>query len=336
MASAPSPLAGPRSVLLKDYPETQRRQILDLLFKPNFGASISVLFVEVGGDGNSTQGVELSHMHTRNDQNYSRGYEWWLMREAKQRNPGLALDACAWSAPAWVGHGQFFSQDMCDYYANWIIGLKEHYGLRLDAVGCRNERGVNVDFAKMFRRTLDARGLKQVRLHAFDNWDRHKWDWCDKLETDAELRDSIDILSNHTLSCVYENNGPTPDSVKALAERFHKPIWDTEEHVVPRRLPVRADAGEVPQRELHRCRRGADRRLVPRRFDVPRRTVQDQPRHADGGFALERTLRRARGAVGLRALRPVQQDRLAVPSQGMRTTGRRRHVRDAQVAGDRL
>ncbi len=222
---------GAPSVLLKDYPETQRRQILDLLFKPNFGASISVLFVEVGGDGNSTQGVELSHMHTRNDQNYSRGYEWWLMREAKQRNPGLALDACAWSAPAWVGHGQFFSQDMCDYYANWIIGLKEHYGLRLDAVGCRNERGVNVDFAKMFRRTLDARGLKQVRLHAFDNWDRHKWDWCDKLETDAELRDSIDILSNHTLSCVYENNGPTPDSVKALAERLHKPIWDTEEHV---------------------------------------------------------------------------------------------------------
>ena len=109
---------GDPSVLLKDYPETQRRQILDLLFKPNFGASISVLFVEVGGDGNSTQGVELSHMHARNDQNYSRGYEWWLMREAKQRNPDMALDACAWSAPAWVGNGQYFSQDMCDYYAN--------------------------------------------------------------------------------------------------------------------------------------------------------------------------------------------------------------------------
>ncbi len=222
---------GATSVLLKDYPETQRRQILDLLFKPNFGASISVLFVEVGGDGNSTQGVELSHMHARNDQNYSRGYEWWLMREAKQRNPDLALDACAWSAPAWVGNGQYFSQDMCDYYANWIVGLKEHYGLQLDAIGCRNERGVNVNFAKMFRRTLDARRLKQVRIHAFDNWNRDKWDWCRKLEADTELRDSIDILSNHTLSCVYENNGPTPDWVKALADRFHKPIWDTEEHV---------------------------------------------------------------------------------------------------------
>ena len=222
---------GAPSVLLKDYAETQRREILDLLFKPKFGASISVLFVEVGGDGNSTQGTELSHMHAREDQNYHRGYEWWLMREAKQRNADLAVDACAWSAPAWVGNGQFFSQDMCDYYANWIVGLKKHYGLSLDAVGCRNERGVDVNFAKMFRRTLDARGLKQVRIHAFDNWDQHKWDWCRKLETDQELRDAIDILSNHTLSCVYENNGPTPDWVKTLADRIHKPIWDTEEHV---------------------------------------------------------------------------------------------------------
>ena len=70
-----------------------------------------------------------------------------------------------------------------------------------------------------------------TRIHAFDNWNRDKWDWCRKLETDAELRDSIDILSNHTLSCVYENNGPTPDWVQALADRLHKPIWDTEEHV---------------------------------------------------------------------------------------------------------
>src|SRR5580704_9025572 len=80
---------GATSVLLKDYPEPQRRQILDLLFKPNFGASMSALYVEVPGDGNSTQGTEPSHMHSRNDKNYSRGYEWWIMREAKNRNPSI-------------------------------------------------------------------------------------------------------------------------------------------------------------------------------------------------------------------------------------------------------
>jgi len=86
---------GATSVLLKDYPEPQRSQVLDLLFKPKFGASMSALLVEVPGDGNSTQGAEPSHMHTKDDVNFSRGYEWWLMREAKKRNPDLLLDACA-------------------------------------------------------------------------------------------------------------------------------------------------------------------------------------------------------------------------------------------------
>ena len=65
---------GATSVLLKDYPEPQRSQVLDLLFKPKFGASMSALLVEVPGDGNATQGAEPSHMHTKDDLNYNRGY----------------------------------------------------------------------------------------------------------------------------------------------------------------------------------------------------------------------------------------------------------------------
>lgn len=30
-------------------------------------------------------------MHYENDENYFRGYEWWLMREAKKRNPNITL-----------------------------------------------------------------------------------------------------------------------------------------------------------------------------------------------------------------------------------------------------
>ena len=36
-------------------------------------------------------GTEPSHMHYENDENYFRGYEWWLMREAKRRNPNITL-----------------------------------------------------------------------------------------------------------------------------------------------------------------------------------------------------------------------------------------------------
>src|SRR3982074_1896714 len=46
--------AGGSSRLLVDYPEPQRSQILDYLFKPGYGAALQHLKVEVGGDANST------------------------------------------------------------------------------------------------------------------------------------------------------------------------------------------------------------------------------------------------------------------------------------------
>ena len=91
--------AGASSRLLIDYPEPQRSEILDYLFKPQYGASLQHLKVEIGGDVNSTDGVEPSHMHSRTDENYDRGYEWWLMKEAKKRNPDILLDCLAWGRP---------------------------------------------------------------------------------------------------------------------------------------------------------------------------------------------------------------------------------------------
>ncbi|TMM43351.1 MAG: galactosylceramidase, partial [Actinobacteria bacterium] len=44
---------GGNSRLLADYPEPQRSQILDYLFKPGYGAALQILKVEIGGDTNS-------------------------------------------------------------------------------------------------------------------------------------------------------------------------------------------------------------------------------------------------------------------------------------------
>jgi galactosylceramidase len=219
---------GATSVLLKDYPEPQRSQILDLFFKPKFGASMSAFMVEVPGDSNSTQGSEPSHMHTRDDLNFYRGYEWWLLSEAKKRNRDrdLTLDANAWGAPGWVGGGNFWSQDMADYYVKWIQGLKSEHGVDLDAIGCRNEKGYNLDFVKKFRATLNAAGLQKVKLHGFDNWGDKKFEWIDQLTTDAELRNSVDIISNHTMSEI-----PIPPRIQELVASLNKPLWNSEEHV---------------------------------------------------------------------------------------------------------
>ena len=216
-------------ILFKDYPETQRKQILDLLFKPDFGASMSSLYIEIGSDGNSTGGSELSHMHTRDDHNYGRGYEWWLMREAKQRNPDIKLDACPWGAPGWIGHGVYDSQDMCDYLADWAWGLKKTYGLTLDAIGCHNEKAVSLNFPVMLRQALDAKGLQDVRIHGLDLFKANKYDFTKDMETNPALKHAISIFSCHVLTD--KKVGGTPAAVQKLSAEWGKPIWDTEEHV---------------------------------------------------------------------------------------------------------
>lgn len=235
---------GGTGVLLKDYPEPQRSQILDLVFKPKFGASVSALYVEIPGDGNATQGSMPSHMHARDDLNYERGYLWWEMREAKRRNPQLTLDGAAWSAPGWLGQqGQifeqstgdyykgdraFFSQDTANYYVSWLKGLRTVYGMELDAIGMRNEKGASYDFAKALRATLDADDFHKVQLHGFDNWpDPWKFRFVDDMTRDPALASAIDIIGAH----INPPKSVVPLPVRQQAAAMGKPIWNTEQHV---------------------------------------------------------------------------------------------------------
>jgi hypothetical protein len=159
--------AGAGSRLLIDYPEPQRSQLLDFLFKPNFGASLHHLKVEIGGDVNSTEGSEPSHARTREEfehprkEYFDRGYEWWLMREAKKRNPKIFLDALQWGAPDWLGDKEFpdsgdpntlpwekrmprnrkkfFTQDNADFIASFIKGARKYHSLDINYCGVWNE-----------------------------------------------------------------------------------------------------------------------------------------------------------------------------------------------------
>ena len=215
---------GATSVLLKDYPEPQKSQIMDLVFKPMFGASVSTILVEIPGDGNSTQGSMPSHSHFQGDANFERGYMWWVLEEAVKRNPKLTLDATAWSAPAWVGG--FWTDGMVDYYIAWMRGLREVHGLELDALGCHNEKGWDADFAKHMRRALDERGFKDVKLHGFGNWGRTKLEFLPRMLEDPEFADALDIVCAHTFSEI-----PLSEEQRKAIETLGKPLWNSEEHI---------------------------------------------------------------------------------------------------------
>ena len=209
--------AGASSRLLIEYPEPERSQILDFLFKPHFGAGFQHLKVEVGGDVNSTDGTEPSHMRTRDDENYTRGYEWWLMKEAKRRNPAIVLDCLPWGAPGWIGGGKFYSQDMADYTVIFLQGAKRVHGLDINYCGIWNETAYNVDWIKRLRRTLDAAGLQRVGIVAAD--EINAWNIVADMEKDAELKNAVAVVGTHY---------PATKST-ALAKTCGKPIWSSED-----------------------------------------------------------------------------------------------------------
>ncbi len=215
---------GNTSRLLPDYPAQQQKEILDYLFKPQFGASLSVLKVEVGGDVNSTEGSEPSHMHTRTDVNFDRGFEWWLMEQAKARDPKIALDCLAWGAPGWVGGGRYWSTDMMDYYIRWIKAAKSVHHLDIASVGGRNESGYDAAWYIGFRKALDANGLSDVQLVGSDDWGPPWLNIAKDATTNPALADALSAFAGH----VTWSENPAVASPAIL--NLGKPLWDSEAH----------------------------------------------------------------------------------------------------------
>ncbi len=121
---------------------------------------MQIMKVEIGGDTNSTSGAEPSHEHTRGAVNCDRGYEWWLMGQAKARNPNIKLVGLAWGAPGWIGNGNFWSNDSIDYLVAWL-GCATSHGLTIDYLGGWNETRRDTTWYKNLRSALNSRGYAQ-------------------------------------------------------------------------------------------------------------------------------------------------------------------------------
>ncbi|XP_063295997.1 galactocerebrosidase isoform X1 [Pelobates fuscus] len=212
---------GATSRLLVNYPEPYRSQILDYLFKPNFGASLHIFKVEIGGDAQTTDGTEPSHMHYPDDQNYFRGYEWWLMKEAKKRNPNITLIGLPWAYPGWIGNGKNWPYDNPDvtayYVVSWIIGAKQYHDLDIDYIGIWNERAFDTKYIKLLRYTLDKYGLEGVGIIASDNlWEPISY-W---MLHDSELLRVVDVIGAHY---------PGTLTVKSAIDTGKK-LWASEDY----------------------------------------------------------------------------------------------------------
>ena len=141
--------------------------ILDFMFKPDHGLALQMLKVEIGGDTDATEGAEPSHMHSATDPgDYERGYEWWLMKEAKKRNPDIKLYGLPWGWPGWLDPAATAASPATNPFADanvtanytlaWLLGAKRVHGLDIDYVGQWNERDAPQDYNDALRRVVGA------------------------------------------------------------------------------------------------------------------------------------------------------------------------------------
>ncbi|XP_013403028.1 galactocerebrosidase isoform X3 [Lingula anatina] len=211
---------GATSKLLVNYPMKQRDEILDYLFKPNFGASLHIFKVEIGGDSQSTEGCEASHMHEAWDENYHRGYEWWMLTEAKKRNPNIKIYALPWAFPGWVGNGTrnpyTYPNLTATYVLKWVQGAKKYYSVDVDYIGIWNERPYSTTYVKILRKTLDMNGFTHIKIVAADSL----WSVANDILKDPAFAAVVDYIGVHYPGTV------TTD--KALETK--KPLWSSEDY----------------------------------------------------------------------------------------------------------
>lgn len=217
--------AGASTRLLLDYPEPARSDILDYLFKPKYGAALQILKVEIGSDINATDGSEPSHMRSRDDLNYERGYEWWLMKEAVARNPDIVLAGLEWGAPGWMTEG-FWSQDNVDYIIKWLDGAKDVHGLDIDFAGGWNESGYEADWFVLLAKALREHH-PTVGIIAPDDLPEYDWRIATDMANDLDVNAAIDVLGQHSPGgwrSLYAKYSSTED-----ARRLGKPLWASEQ-----------------------------------------------------------------------------------------------------------
>lgn len=222
--------AGASSRLLIDYPEPQRSEILDYLFKPGYGAALQRLKVEIGADVNSTDGSEPSPMRTETDHDATRGYEWWLMAEAHKRNPHIVLEILPWGAPRWVNptpgaEDTVYTAKMAEYVADFIKMAKSSYGLDIDMTGVWNERPYDTAYVKELHERLEAEHLttKIVCCDEYPGEGDGQWAIADEMLKDPALAADVYALGVHYP--LVNGRLTTTDA----ARKTGKPLWSSED-----------------------------------------------------------------------------------------------------------
>ena len=235
-------LAGGGSAkLFRDYSDdAQRERMLEMLFLPSFGASLQILGVEIGGDGNAGWGAESAYVHGAADPpQVQRGSQLWLAAAARRLNPAIVLYAVPTTWPGFLrrdpsakdpfGTTRDEAIDVATWTVNWLIEAKRVYGISFDYCGVWNypdhSFGLNGPGQQYYVEAL-AEALSDERANLPTKILCSDQDWS----CASVMRSNPDSFRN--LVAVIGAHGPSP-SADAVFERDSPaqaahPLWSTD------------------------------------------------------------------------------------------------------------
>lgn len=215
------------SRLLIDYPKPERNQILDYLFKPDYGADLQLLKIEIGGDSGTTDGAEPSIEHNQGQINCSSGYEWWIAKQAVNRNPAIKLYGLQWSAPGWVGNGQntIWTKKDVNYVIDWMNCARSH-GLNISYIGGWDEEGYNANWYELLRSALNNNGYANTEIVASDDVST-PWGVADALLRNPKFKKAVSVIGVHDTCPANPTTGYSCYSYPT-ATRLNLPLWESE------------------------------------------------------------------------------------------------------------
>ena len=99
--------------------------------------------------------------------------QWWLLVEAKKRNPAIKTYGLPWCWPAFVGNGTgnpFFDggATAAAYIAEWATAARDVYNVTVDYMGLWNEKAAPDSYVMALRAALDGAGLASTGIVAAD------------------------------------------------------------------------------------------------------------------------------------------------------------------------
>ena len=223
------------SRLLMDYkaenPEAYW-EIMNLLFKPDYGAGLTHVKIEFGTDVNSSSGTEPSIMRSADEEaDVTRGAGFMFAADALSINPDITVDLLRWGEPKWVadafeesieaGHTARYK-----WYKAAIDKAYDTYGIKFTHISADANEADQIDtewiiyFANALENETDERyDYGEIKIVASD--EVGTWKISKAMMENEELRNAVDVLGEHYNTWADKN-------AKTLNTEYGKEIWYTE------------------------------------------------------------------------------------------------------------